>query len=534
MLADRTVLPSGRIVAAPANAVVDDQPRVAERDPLWSGLRRKVIVHTGLEPGAVIEESWRVTRAGGAVPWFEFSEPIAFEPPVRVRVVEVELPPATPFTWEATGWPAAEPIRESREGREVWRWRFENVPAQPAQPGAPTSRPALLGSSCPSVQAIRAEFDARIARSGEPPEGLLAAAHTTDAENPGDEARLLAVLEAVSSRLAVAAIAPSSQRWQPRPLADVWRAGVVTPLELAALEAAALRAAGFAATAAVAGDEGRSLDRCPALAGLDRALVAVAWGPDGVRLYDPTAPAEGGPLEFAVNRLALSASGALAAAVARPTTLRIVAAVAKDGTIKATLEFQAGGADTPHAAVVRDPEKVAAGLARAAVPDGKVAHVRVTRLERGRVSLTASATGALPAADARGLVRWAVAGVPAAVPPLPVASGRVSPVAVPALDASVELTLTLAPGWAVAAMPETVRVSNGIGAVVAGGRQLADGRIEIGRRIELRRGVVPAGEAARLRGLLAPWLASAARELLLRPPAAVSSPAVAPAVAART
>jgi len=520
VLADRTVLPSGQVVAAPANAVVDDQPPGAGRDPLWSGLRRKVIVHTGLEPGAVIEESWRVTRAGGAVPWFEFSAPIGFEPPARVRIVEVELPAATPFVWETMGWPAAEPSRESREGRDVWRWRFENVPARPAQPGAPASAPAIVGSSCPSVQAVRTELDARIARGGEAPEGLLAAARAADAENPGDEARLLAVLEAVSSRLAVAAIAPSSQRWQPRPLAEVWRAGVATPLELAALEAAALRAVGFAATAAVAGGEGRSLERCPALAGLDHALVAVTWDAGGVRIYDPATPAEGGPLEFSVNRLALSAPGPLAAAMERPTTLKIVGEVAPDGTVKATLEFQTGGADTPHAALVRDPEKVAAGLARAAVPDARVSNVRVTSLVRDRVSLTASVAGALPAADALGLVRWAVAGVPAPVPPLPVASGRTSPVAVPALDASVELTLTLAPGWTVAAMPESVRVNNGIGAVVAGGRQLAGGRIEIGRRIELRRCVVPAAESARVRALLAPWIAPAGRELVLRPPAA--------------
>ena len=57
VLTNRTVLPSGRIVEAPANAIVDDQPPGADHDPLWSGLRRRVIVHTALEPGAVIEES---------------------------------------------------------------------------------------------------------------------------------------------------------------------------------------------------------------------------------------------------------------------------------------------------------------------------------------------------------------------------------------------------------------------------------------------------------------------------------------------
>ena len=53
-----------------------------------------------------------------------------------------------------------------------------------------------------------------------------------------------------------------------------------------------------------------------------------------------------------------------------------------------------------------------------------------------------------------------------------------------------------------------------------GRRTAARGRPDRDRpEIELRRGVVAAGEAARLRGLLAPWLASAGRELLLRPPA---------------
>ncbi|TAM44747.1 MAG: DUF3857 domain-containing protein [Acidobacteria bacterium] len=521
VVADRTVLPSGAVVEAPANAVVDDQPPEAERDPLWSGLRRKVIVHTGLEPGAVIEESWRITRAHGATPWFEFSEPIAFGPPVRVRVVEVELPPGTRFVWETVAWPAVEPTRESREGQEVWRWRFENVPARPAQPGAPAQGPVIVGSACSSAQALRAELDARIAKAGEAPEEVLAAARTAGAASPGDETRLLAVLDAVAGRLAVAPIVPSVQHWRPRPLAEVWRAGVATPLELAAVAAAALRGVGFAATAAVVAPEGYSLEHCPALAGLDRAVVAVTWGDDGVRLYDPAAPLEGGPLEAAVNRLALTAPGPLPAAPpARPTALRIVGTVASDGAIKATLEFEAGGAGTPHAALVRDPDRVAADIARAAVPGGKVTRLRVTGLGRTHASFTASVEGALPAADVLGLVRWEVAGVPAALPPPPVASGRLSPIAVPAIDAAIELTVTLAPGWSVAAFPAATRVSNEIGTVVAGGRRLADGRLEIGRRIEMRPRVLPAEASAPMRALLAPWLAPAGRELVLRPPTA--------------
>ena len=122
VLTNRTELPSGQAVEAPGNAVVDDQPASAQGDPLWSGLRRKVIVHTALEPGAVIEEAWRVTRGAAAAPWLEFAEATAFEPPVRVRTIEVDLPPGTPLHWEATGWIQSEPHRESTAGRDVWRW----------------------------------------------------------------------------------------------------------------------------------------------------------------------------------------------------------------------------------------------------------------------------------------------------------------------------------------------------------------------------------------------------------------------------
>jgi uncharacterized protein YheU (UPF0270 family) len=57
VLHNRTVRPSGEVVPGPANAIVDELPPAVHRNPLWSKLRRRVIVHTALEPGAVIEAS---------------------------------------------------------------------------------------------------------------------------------------------------------------------------------------------------------------------------------------------------------------------------------------------------------------------------------------------------------------------------------------------------------------------------------------------------------------------------------------------
>ncbi|NCO69442.1 MAG: DUF3857 domain-containing protein, partial [Acidobacteria bacterium] len=101
VLTDRTVLPSGAIVDAPANAVVDDQPPAAHGQPLWSHLRRKVIVHTALEPGAVIEQTWRVTRRADATPWLEAAEPLYLDIPVRERLIEVDVAGREPV-WQVT------------------------------------------------------------------------------------------------------------------------------------------------------------------------------------------------------------------------------------------------------------------------------------------------------------------------------------------------------------------------------------------------------------------------------------------------
>lgn len=528
VLAKSTVLPSGQVVEAPANAVVDDQPPGVEHDPLWSGLRRKVIVHTALEPGAVIEESWQVTRAAAASPWLELAEATAFEPPVRSRVIEVDLPAGTPLRWQALGWIKAEPRRESASGRDIWRWSLDNVPASPPEPGAPSEPPLIIASTCSGREVLASEFNRRAGSAEADPEGLVALARQVDAKNPGDEARVLAVLDAVAQAVAVAPITPSQQNWRPRPLAEVWCAGVATPLELAGLQAAALHAVGFSTTsAAVAGNDERDVEKCPAMAGLDRALVMVRWGSEGIRFYEPVKPVEGGPLEATTSMRSVLAVYALdgmpGTLVWNRANIRgayLVLDVAPDGGMKGTLEFRASDALTPHAALVRDPAKFARELA-ALLPDGKATNVRVTELRRSSASLGADIEGKLPAKTTLDLVRWTLPDFPGGVEsrlPAPPAPGRLSAIALPApCNQTLEMALTLPKGWTVAALPTTARVSNDIGTVATEGQVLPDGRVRITRRIELRRSIVPATQAAQVRALLTAWLSPAGRELILRP-----------------
>jgi len=469
---------------------------------------------------------------GAAAPWLELSEPLALEPPIRSRVIEVDLPTGTPLHWQAVGWLTVEPQRETASGRDIWRWSLDNVAPLPPEPGAPPEPPALVASSCRARTALEQEFERRVGPAGGL-EDVLDLARETARKNPGKELCVLAMFDAITDRLRIAPVSPSEQHWRPRPVAQVWRSGVATPLELAAVEAQALRAAGFQASPAVASaNPGRNLDRCPAFAALNRAIVVVAWGDEEVRVYDPQNPALGGPLEAPPLGDRLVASPPTTGAGLRwlrclQATLKLTGEIASDGAIKGTVEFQAGGGATPHAALVRDPAKFARDLA-GVVPEGKASNVKVTELRRDSASLVAEIEGKLPEKTPLGLILWTFGETPGGVEsrfPPPPSPGRQAPIALPeTCDLALEVMLTLPKGWSVAALPSTSGVSNDTGTVTTGGLVRPDGVVKLWRRINLRRSLVPAAESGQVRALLTAWLSPAGRELLLRPtPAAAST-----------
>jgi hypothetical protein len=530
VVANRTVLPSGQVVEAPPNAVVDDQPPAAEGNPLWSGLRRKIMVHTALEPGAVIEEAYRVTLKADASPWLDFGEPLAAELPIRERVVEWDVPRSASqrVTASVSIVPVMPTVSETA-GRAVWTWRRAGVPAIPEEPGAPPrseALPFLWASTC-SWDEATAELARRIEAAGPAPETAVTAARQAMAKETTWEPRLLAALAAITGSLNVSGITPALQHWQVKPLAEVWRSGYATPLELASLEAKVLRAAGYSADVALLAPPGRNRKAGPGFAGFDRALLRLT-GEDGTpRLYDPAEPAAGAPLEarIAGPLLVPRQPGFEAAPTSNPSRrdLTVVAEVRADGGLSGSLALVATGAATPHAALVQEPGKLADELARAVVPGAKAKAQQITSLARLRATLEVGFEGTLPEKSDLGLVRFATPDVPGGVdkdlPPLP-AAGRLAPIALPGpVGETVEITLTLPGGWTVVALPGPARVSNPVGLVEITSTQGGDGKVHIVRRIELAERTVTADQAAQVRALLVAWLAPASRDLLLRPPA---------------
>ena len=533
VLHNRTVLPSGEVVPGPANAIVDELPPAVHRNPLWSKLRRKVIVHTALEPGAVIEASWRVTRAASTPAGMTVAEPLAYEFPVAERIVEVEAPAAMELLVPgvaAAGGPAAECATGSAS--RTCRWWLHDVKALGGEPGTPARveiEPyALAAAGAPAAPGwAAAELQRRWEAAGSAPAEATVVARKAAAAEPDRERALLAALAALGDAVSVSGALPASHtNWSISALADVWSTGWASPLEMAALTARVLGELGYDARPGLV-LTGPQAGRAPGFALHDRAAILVRFADGDARLYDPREPAAEKPLERTLGAAHFIAAGAPAALeTSGEWRRRLVAALTVDekGAVKGELSLTASGGATPHTALVRDPQKLAERLAGGLVEGAKVTSARTTRLERGAASLAASFEGALPEKNARGLVAVTLAGVSGGVtdelPPLP-GAGRLSPLALPGVgEEEIEVTLTLPKGWTVAATPAAVQAANALGEVAVTTAPGDAGTITVRRRMALAARQAPAADAARARELLVAWAAPSSRVLLLRPPAA--------------
>ncbi|MEW6338714.1 MAG: DUF3857 domain-containing protein [Acidobacteriota bacterium] len=540
VLSNTTVLPSGRTVQAPANAVVDELPPQVQRNPLWSSLRRKVIVHTALEPGAVIETAFRVTRKADGAPALAVAEPLALPFPVRERLVEVAARPSSPARVRLTGGPAPAPVCEERDGWRVCRVALTSVPALPSEPGTPprvAMEPyvlAVAGAAAEIGWAGR-ELLRRLTAAGPAPDEAIAVARKAADAEPDRERRLLAAMKSLNESLSVSSgMTPSLSGWRLRPLAEVWRAGWASPLELAALHAGVLGALRFDAVPALLLPGPLATADSAGFALHDRVALHVRIpGTEGRgRLYDPQEPAGDEPLELSLGPAHAILPGGDEESLSVPALpwsrrLVVTARVDEKGAVKGEFAIETTGGATPHAPLVQDPQQVANRLAGGLLEGAKAKDARVTRLERHAAGLTASFEGSLPERDAAGLVTVAIAGVPGGVstelPPLPAAQ-RATPLALPGPgDEEVEIRLDLPASWRVAALPVPVTVANGAGRVEVRAETAAEDkgvtRVTFVRRLALETSRLSGGDAAQARELLVAWGSPASRGVLLRPPA---------------
>jgi len=249
------------------------------------------------------------------------------------------------------------------------------------------------------------------------------------------------------------------------------------------------------------------------------------------RLYDPRDPAAERPLELALANVHLVAPADIPdlAISDAPWRRRLVVSLAIDdkGGVKGDMALETAGAATPHAALVRDPQKVADRLATGLLDGAKAKTARVTRLERGSASVAASFEGALPDKNALGLVTVKLAGVPGGasdeLPPLP-GTRRLSPIALPGPgEETLEVTLALPKGWSVAALPSPAQWQGAAGTLTVTAEKSADGSsVTVRRTLSIAQRIAPARDAAAVRALLAAWSAPTSGLLLLRPPGTAS------------
>ncbi len=248
VLVARTRRPDGTCVALPDYADLEVGPDATAGWPAFAGLRQRLLVMSGLEPGCLVELEYRVTTRAGARPFLAADVRLDHRYPVRARVLRVKTPPDVPLSTfvRRPGVPAEHESDPLSPGGGEWTYR--DLPAAPEEPQSPPWQ-----VRCPRIAFSTAGFGtraweqqrlARLEAAAQLDGELRRVAHEWTAGRDGAE-RLRALQEKLAATLAVVDF---DAHWRPetlRPAPEVLRSSYSTPDEATALLLALARAAGL-------------------------------------------------------------------------------------------------------------------------------------------------------------------------------------------------------------------------------------------------------------------------------------------------
>ena len=292
VLEARTRLPDGSYVGLPDYSAVEVAPDAAAGWPAFGGLRQRVLVMSGIEPGCIIEIEHQITSKPTGQPFLAADLHIDDEYPVVARAVTVSLPAGHELSPVVSGIPEAMyqySFQQNSDGGTAHRWDFTGLEGQPHEPQSiPWHRSGvrLAFTTAPDPDTWIRERLATIdtAASESPLATKLAAGWTADLHDPAE--KLAALQEKFAATFNFVNFNVGWHPRNPRSATEVLRANYGLPAEAAAALLALTRAAGVPAQPAllVSDDAWEPRAAQPALIA---AHVLVFDSPDGTEIWHP-------------------------------------------------------------------------------------------------------------------------------------------------------------------------------------------------------------------------------------------------------
>ncbi|MCP4594839.1 MAG: DUF3857 domain-containing protein [bacterium] len=286
-------LPDGTVMPVPDYAFNLAGPDDVGGWPHYAAWQQQVICFAGIEDGVILELDYEIVTPSGVYPWISADLRLDDVYPTLEHLVSVTIPERKDLNLRhrLDGIAPDGGVHEvtTQEGMSSFKWTFANLPASPGEPQSFPWKlrcPRLRFTTCPSAQDWAANIVKSTERAAIPTEALRKFAESAckDEANPSAQARKIA--KKVRDSFNFLNSWKTYRSYACRPAAEVLQANYGSPLESAALCAAALRALDFKASLAVAVNARTWSDSVPTDAAL-AGVVVVADLPEGRTYFHP-------------------------------------------------------------------------------------------------------------------------------------------------------------------------------------------------------------------------------------------------------
>ena len=235
-----TTMKDGKRVSLPGNALNPVLPRVAHNQPGFSHLREMVVTHTGLERGAQVELSYRITTKPGFAPGFFARENLAERLPIDHLRIRVVAQGKRQLHFSSTN--ELMPTISRDKGTQSWTWTLKDIPPLTREIGMTRNvSPVIFLGENSNWKSV---FSA-IPEVGDLPEDAVKCLKKSISHTISDAERLVKISRWMNDTTDLCAVGPELSGWKSRSLAEIYQIHSATAMERALLGVAALKHAGL-------------------------------------------------------------------------------------------------------------------------------------------------------------------------------------------------------------------------------------------------------------------------------------------------
>jgi hypothetical protein len=242
-----THLPNGSVLPVADYSFNKTGPDDVAGWPEYTAWEQTVICFGGIEDNCVLELDYEIVTGPGFIPWLEADLCLHQDYPVVERVIQVTVPAGVKlYSQVDRATPEGDGFEESRQDDlTTYRWTFKNLPGAPAEPQSPPWQKRcgrLRFTTCAGAAEWVSAFAKPVDAASQSDEAIkkFAQAVIEHEADPREQVRKIA--KKLHDSFSFVNSSKTMRSFDCRKAAEVLRSNYGSPLESAALLAAALRA----------------------------------------------------------------------------------------------------------------------------------------------------------------------------------------------------------------------------------------------------------------------------------------------------